>query len=574
MSVKNISLRFSNTNKTPTASLVVPPGIENNYTSLTFIGEGSVDYNGSQQQNFLSLLEHFASDVEPLKAIEGQLWYDINTNELKVAKILTPYIAGQPPSIENPLGVAEQPETLQWINPGAPIFSEVSPNDPSVLWYNTTPGTEELYVHDGIQFSRAALNVLLLTGGMLSGPLSVAGTLTAQTLRTEASSVPTFNNTVTVAGPWMFRENTTLQSGSNTLTSNNSSNVMTINTAGDQHFVTDSDNNQNSTWKVSYGTVSPTQLFSVTSTEATASNLNEINTNGNELLNIGVPSMTPTSTDAAQLQQLLNVQTSSVVNLALRAGDTFTGALTVPPKVELKTSYATNTSPKGAQGILIGDGVGTKPCHIKTTTQTAARLLFINEQSLASQANPLVNGYSSVKLDLSEQRRIYLQPTRALVQNVADPDDTYDATNRQSVLTMKSNLQTTINGIKNGIYGPKAWVEVTGGTYRAYNAVVTFLSTGLYRVDINTSNLFPNPSNTNKVGIIVGSLMGNVGGSNTSTFEVINSSVTMVNATRFQLEVAKMGTGYTSSGWDDCASQMFFTKTAFGKNVNILIFWE
>jgi len=53
-------------------------------TSLTFIGKNFNNYGEAFNENFLKLLEHFASDIPPSAPILGQLWYDKSARILKV----------------------------------------------------------------------------------------------------------------------------------------------------------------------------------------------------------------------------------------------------------------------------------------------------------------------------------------------------------------------------------------------------------------------------------------------------------------------------------------------------------
>ena len=48
----------------------------NQETSLSLPGKNTTAYGGSIAQNFLHLLENFASATEPGTPVEGQLWYD------------------------------------------------------------------------------------------------------------------------------------------------------------------------------------------------------------------------------------------------------------------------------------------------------------------------------------------------------------------------------------------------------------------------------------------------------------------------------------------------------------------
>jgi hypothetical protein len=53
-------------------------------TSLTLTGKGVENYGEIQQENFIRLLENFASSAAPANATIGQLWYDTANSALKV----------------------------------------------------------------------------------------------------------------------------------------------------------------------------------------------------------------------------------------------------------------------------------------------------------------------------------------------------------------------------------------------------------------------------------------------------------------------------------------------------------
>lgn len=66
--------------------LVVEDGAENNSTSLVFVGRNKTGYAQAISENFLHLLENFASGTAPTNPTSGQLWYDtsIGVNQLKI----------------------------------------------------------------------------------------------------------------------------------------------------------------------------------------------------------------------------------------------------------------------------------------------------------------------------------------------------------------------------------------------------------------------------------------------------------------------------------------------------------
>lgn len=68
-------------NKTP---ITVFDNTSSQDTSLTFPGRNVTGYGQIIAENFLSLLENFASTNQPVNPIEGQLWYDTNNGVLQL----------------------------------------------------------------------------------------------------------------------------------------------------------------------------------------------------------------------------------------------------------------------------------------------------------------------------------------------------------------------------------------------------------------------------------------------------------------------------------------------------------
>ena len=80
------TLNFSDPSKTNTITISGPT--KNNYsTSLDLVGPGYVAYGETIAQDFLKLLENFASPNAPLNPIEGQLWYDTSNPTRKVLRV-------------------------------------------------------------------------------------------------------------------------------------------------------------------------------------------------------------------------------------------------------------------------------------------------------------------------------------------------------------------------------------------------------------------------------------------------------------------------------------------------------
>jgi hypothetical protein len=98
----------------------------NTDTSVGLVGRNYVGYGEIQNENFLHLLENFASSGPPTKPISGQLWF--NTSQ----KILNIYDG----SVKswNPVG-------------GSATVAQASPNTPSAgqLWYNSKNNQLNVY---------------------------------------------------------------------------------------------------------------------------------------------------------------------------------------------------------------------------------------------------------------------------------------------------------------------------------------------------------------------------------------------------------------------------------------------
>lgn len=77
------TVKFTDTRKTP---ITIPDGQLDETTNLTLVGRTWENYGGILDTNFLNLLENFANITppDPLKAVEGQLWYDTIHKKLKV----------------------------------------------------------------------------------------------------------------------------------------------------------------------------------------------------------------------------------------------------------------------------------------------------------------------------------------------------------------------------------------------------------------------------------------------------------------------------------------------------------
>jgi hypothetical protein len=139
-------------------------------TDLTFIGKNYSGFGESLNENFLKLLENFASTSRPTRPIRGQIWFDSSELKLKVYN-----------------GTAFQPVSSATISAIQP--TTLTPGD---LWFDDT--NKQLYFYDGI-------NTFLLgpTYGVSQG---VSGTKVVTILDTlnQSKVITLFYNNGTLIG--------------------------------------------------------------------------------------------------------------------------------------------------------------------------------------------------------------------------------------------------------------------------------------------------------------------------------------------------------------------------------------
>jgi hypothetical protein len=114
----------------------MPPGVNTTDTDLSLLGRGYPNYGQKTAQNFLHLLENFASGTPPANAIQGELWYDNFNNKLKVN------ISRDSQRWSPANGVWQQPN-----DPSTSTSVTVSPGD---LWVNTTEDNYILSVRTNV----------------------------------------------------------------------------------------------------------------------------------------------------------------------------------------------------------------------------------------------------------------------------------------------------------------------------------------------------------------------------------------------------------------------------------------
>lgn len=107
-------------------------------TSLSLLGRGAVDYGESVAENFVHMLEHFASPTPPANPLQGQTWFHT-------------FEPGPPISVVNKLKLYDG---TNWVNVGGAQSSVAPPENPEPgdLWYNIEDST--IYYWDGYQWKK------------------------------------------------------------------------------------------------------------------------------------------------------------------------------------------------------------------------------------------------------------------------------------------------------------------------------------------------------------------------------------------------------------------------------------
>lgn len=112
-------------------------------TSITLHGRGAKNYGEDQQENFLHLLENFASPTEPLHPVEGQLWYD-TSNATKILKLCVSNVGG------NAVWVSIQSTQTTTTAPTNPVAGQ--------QWYDVVNQIQ--YVYTGTSWQPITNNIV------------------------------------------------------------------------------------------------------------------------------------------------------------------------------------------------------------------------------------------------------------------------------------------------------------------------------------------------------------------------------------------------------------------------------
>jgi hypothetical protein len=124
--------------------------IDDTHSTLTFIGKNVVNYGHIQNENFLHLLENFASPASPTLPLLGQTWYDSSIGSLRVY------------------------DATRWIQVPKVIYSTTATNQTNGdLWFNTI--SNQLFVKTGSTYTLVGPKSSANTAGSLETSVNING---------------------------------------------------------------------------------------------------------------------------------------------------------------------------------------------------------------------------------------------------------------------------------------------------------------------------------------------------------------------------------------------------------------
>jgi len=152
---------------------LVDSAIDTTTTDLSLVGRNYKGYGEAFNENFVSLLENFASSSAPSNPLKGQLWYDLSDNRLKIYDGSTFRTAGGP--IVDPDQPTQFVEGDLWIDSRNNKLYMWDGSDLTLIGPNYTAGQgkttfEAVTMIDTANQSRTIL--ALYIGGVLAGIIS------------------------------------------------------------------------------------------------------------------------------------------------------------------------------------------------------------------------------------------------------------------------------------------------------------------------------------------------------------------------------------------------------------------
>lgn len=147
------------------SAITLAPKDSDSSTSMTLTGTGYINYGPIQQENFMYLLENFASNTQPLNATIGQLWFKPNESTL--------YVCVDPIAVTPGTTTHYPYNGLAWSKVGENTFSVTSSTVLSALGYTPYNATNPV----GYTSNHGTVTSVTAGTGLTGGTISVSGTV-------------------------------------------------------------------------------------------------------------------------------------------------------------------------------------------------------------------------------------------------------------------------------------------------------------------------------------------------------------------------------------------------------------
>lgn len=303
-SVKYSDQTVDPVNKKP---FTISPGAWDTTTSLTIPGQAAALYGEHIAENFLYLLENFASSTAPVNPTVGQIWYDSTQKMVRVLTLIT--TAGN--------GV----KSYTWSPVGGPYVATTPPADKGSLWYDTSNANSALWqlkiFNTGQNaWMSVADQYVRKSGDTMSGHLASASLSAGFISNRHTAQRPEGMFPSSAMGP-------ILQSVGN-------ANVLipTVATGGSAGFIVSASDVQD----VSIYNVAKI-AFQVANSGEVIVYRNQLNMNSNKVVNVANGTVASDAVNFGQLSGINTNLSNAVTDLqntkVNRVGDTMTGALTI-----------------------------------------------------------------------------------------------------------------------------------------------------------------------------------------------------------------------------------------------------
>lgn len=324
------SIKYSDQTSDPVNKkpFTIAPGAMDTTTSLVLPGQAAALYGEHIAENFLHMLENFASATSPANPTVGQLWYDSVLKQVRVLTAIT----------TNGAGV----KSYTWSPVSGPYISTTPPSNNGTLWYDTSNANPDLWQLKVYNTGKSAWVSVAEQYVRKSGD-AITGSIT-----TVAEAVGLTSGTGTHGFyPAAAASGTTLAARGNA--------TVMFNTAGG----TGASFNVSNSTTFAGSIVDAALLFQVASTGIVSIRKGVLNMNANKITNLAAGTAT---TDGVNYGQLADINTTlsglisglqnSKVN---RVGDTMTGALTI---TAVGIGTGTGTSAGEGRYSLVVNGTG------------------------------------------------------------------------------------------------------------------------------------------------------------------------------------------------------------------------